>query len=170
MDLADVPRPGDQGTVVLDDGVPVLRFERVVAASPEKLWEALTTSASTAAWAFPVEFEPRSGGTLTFDAGEMGPVTGDVMVWEEQSVLEYAWGGSEGAWHVRFVIEEAGDSGDSVLTFDHLAPDPHHPDFAAGWHWHLDRLEQFLRGETPADVPQDEHFEELQRLYAHAEG
>lgn len=170
MSHTDVPDPALEGAVELDGTTPVLRFERLLAASPAAVWRALTSPDLTAAWSFAVDFEPRAGGTVRFDAGPMGVVTGDVLAWEEERLLEYAWGGPEGAWHVRCVIEEAGDSEGAILTFEHLSPDPHHPDFAAGWHWHLDRLEQVLAGVTPAQVPQDAHFEELQRLYSGAEG
>lgn len=170
MDAVEVPDPALQGVVVSEREGPVLRFERLLAAAPHEVWEAVTAPESTAVWSFPLEFEPRAGGSVVFDAGETGSISGTVVAWDPDSLLEYEWGGPEGRWRVRFVIEEAGDSGGSVLTFEHLSPDPHHPDYAAGWHWHLDRLEQHLAGEMPAQVPHDAHFEELQRLYSGAEG
>ena len=170
MDAVEVPDPALRGVVVKESDGPVLRFERIVVASPEQVWEALTSREGTAAWAFPLDFEPRAGGSVLFDYGDMGTISGDVIAWDPASLLEYSWGAPEGRWHVRVEVEEAGDGAGSVVTFEHLSPDPHHPDYAAGWHWHLDRLEQHLAGGTPAQVPQDEHFEELQRLYTCAEG
>ncbi|GIG55035.1 SRPBCC domain-containing protein [Demequina activiva] len=170
MDAVDVPDPALRGEVLNEPDGPVLRFERIVPAGPAAVWEAVTSRDGTAAWSFPLEFEPRAGGSVLFDSGEMGTISGTVVAWDPGALLEYEWGGPEGRWHVRFVIEPAGDSDGSVITFEHLSPDPHHPDYAAGWHWHLDRLEQYLAGDTPAQVPQDEHFEELQRLYSGAEG
>ncbi len=150
------------------DGVAVLRFERSLAASPEQVWAAVTEADATDAWAFRMTLERRPGGTVEFDVdGETS--SGDVLAYDEPRVLEYAWGGPGGRWHVCLMIDEEGDGG-SLLTFDHLAPDPRDPDFAAGWHWHLDRLEQWLAGERPAQVFSDAHFDELQRLYSLAEG
>jgi len=166
MDESPALLPKDQG--VVEDGE--LRFERTYDVSVTEVWSALTEKERTGAWAFATTFEPRAGGTLTFDFGEAGAATGEGIAWEEPSLLEYAWDGPGGRWHVRAEVEEAGDSGGAVLTFAHLAPDPHSAEYAAGWHWHLDRLGQHLAGETPADVPEDEHFHELLRLYSQAGG
>lgn len=160
--------PADQGRVIHQDGMDVLRFERTLAADLRAVWDAVTTLEGTGAWAFPLEFEPRAGGAVTSDLGEYGTMRGDVLAWDELQLLEYAWDAPEGRWHVVIMLDEAGDR--TALTFDHLGPDPHHPDYAAGWHWHLDRLAQYLAGVMPAQVPQDAHFEELQRLYSGGEG
>lgn len=160
--------PADEGAVIEVDGISVLRFERMLPAPPVVVWRALTEADATAAWAFRLEIEQRPGGTVVFDAGPQGRIVGDVLACDAPRLLEYAWGGSEGHWHVCFTLDAAAPG--SALTFDHLAPDPHAADFAAGWHWHLDRLAQLLRGEVPAAVPSDAHFDELQRLYALAEG
>lgn len=154
--------------MIEDDGVSVLRFERRLDAPRAAVWAALTTVEGTAAWAFPLDFEPRVGGTVTSDLGEYGTMRGEVLAWQPDETLEYAWDAPEGRWHLVIMLDE-GD-GTTVLTFDHLAPDPHHPDDAAGWHWHLDRLAQHVAGESPAAVGSDEHFDELQRLYAGTEG
>lgn len=153
---------------VVEDGA--LRFERVFPAPMSDVWEAVTARDRTAAWSFPTDFEPRVGGTLSFDFGAAGSVEGEVIAWEAPEALEYAWDGPGGRWHVRFELEEAGDGHGTVLSFAHLAPHPHDPEYAAGWHWHLDRLAQHLAGEEPARVDEDEHFHELLRLYSQAEG
>ncbi|WP_159450211.1 SRPBCC domain-containing protein [Demequina sp. NBRC 110056] len=159
--------PADEGRVIDVDAVAVLRFERSLDAAPDAVWAAITDADATAAWAFRMSLEPRVGGAVTFDTGGE-PASGDVLGYDEGRVLEYAWGGPGGRWHVCFMVDA--DGAGTALTFDHLAPDPRDPDFAAGWHWHLDRLAQHLAGERPAEVFSDEHFEELQRLYARGEG
>lgn len=159
--------PAEYGRVIDVDGVAVLRFERRLPYAPHEVWRALVEPDATAAWAFRMELEPRPGGTVRFDAPDT-PIVGDVIACDEPRVLEYAWGGHEGHWHVCFMLDADGDG--TWLTFDHLAPHPHSPDFAAGWHWHLDRLGELLEGGTPAAVYSDEHFEELQRLYSRGEG
>lgn len=105
---------------------------------------------------------------MTFDDGAAGTATGVVTAWEEPVALAHEWGEGTMPWRVRMTLASAGDG--TRLTFDHIAPDPHHPDYAAGWHWHLDRLAQVIAGDGPARVDSDAHFEELQRLYARAEG
>ncbi len=156
--------PAGEGRVLSPDDGDYLRFERTVAQPPAEVWAALTDPDRTAAWAFRTSFEPRAGGAVTMSDGGAG----EVLAWDEPHSLEYAWDGYGGRWQVRIAIAEHGDG--AYLTFDHVAPDPNSPDIAAGWHWHLDRLEHHLAGGTPDAVESDAHFEELQRLYTHAEG
>ncbi|WP_062519017.1 SRPBCC family protein [Demequina silvatica] len=156
--------PASEGRVLSPDDGDYLRFERTLAHPPAEVWQALTHPDRTAAWAYRTEFEPREGGAVTMSSGG----DGEVLAWDEPHALEYAWEGYGGRWHVRIAIADSHHG--TLLTFDHVAPDPNNPDFAAGWHWHLDRLEQHLAGEEPAQVDSDAHFEELQRLYTHAEG
>ncbi|WP_159449103.1 SRPBCC domain-containing protein [Demequina sp. NBRC 110055] len=176
MDVAAALNPADVGRVIHHEGVDVLRFERVYRAGRRSVWEAVTTLEGTGAWAFPLDFEPHAGGAVTSDLGEYGTMRGDVIAWDELQLLEYAWDAPDGHWHVVIMLDdvEGGIEGDAegatALTFDHLAPDPHAPDYAAGWHWHLDRLAQYLAGQYPAAVDSDAHFEELQRLYSGGEG
>ena len=158
------------GRLIEVDGRSVVRFVRRYPVSREKLWSALTDPDRMARWAFRGELEPRDGGTLRFDYGEGGSVDGTVLVWDEPSVLEYEWGAdSEMPWHVRFELS-SDDEGGTVLTFDHLLPDPSVPEFAAGWHWHLDRLTMHLGGVEPPVVDSDEHFDELLEGYRSAFG
>jgi len=152
------------GELVDLDGRRAVRFVRRYAVSRAELWSAITERERTARWAFPAEMEPRSGGALRFDYGEAGSVDGTILVWDEPSVLEYEWGEAEMPWRIRFELASDGDEA-TLLTFDHFLPDPSNPDFAAGWHWHLDRLAQHLAGTEPPQVDSDEHFEALQGAY-----
>ena len=56
------------------------RFERVIAHSPDAVWEALTSSRSLDRWFMTASLEPRVGGEASFDAGE-GSTTGTVTAW-----------------------------------------------------------------------------------------
>ncbi|WP_062462491.1 SRPBCC family protein [Demequina soli] len=156
--------PAGEGRVLSPDDGDYLRFERTVAQPPAEVWAALTDPERNALWSFRTAFEPREGGAVTMAGGG----TGEVLAWVEPHALEYAFDGPGGRWQVRIAIAELGDG--ALVTFDHVAPDPQSPDIAAGWHWHLGRLETHLAGGEPAPVDSDAHFEELQRLYAHAEG
>jgi uncharacterized protein YndB with AHSA1/START domain len=150
----------DRGQVVVIEGRTLLRFVRQYSTSRADVWSAITEADRTARWSFRAEMEPRVGGALRFDLGEHGEGAGTLLAWDEPSVLEYEWGEPGSTWRVRFELSDDGDGG-TVLTFDHLLPDPRDPSFAAGWHWHLDRLDVHLAGDTPADVVSDGHFDEL---------
>ena len=156
--------PAHLGRVLRPAGADVLRFERSYPAPAVDVWDAIIASERNGAWGFATDYEPRVGGTVS----SAGTPVGEVLAWDPPRTLEYAFEGPGGRWHLRLALGAV--EGGTLLTFDHLAPDPHDPDFAAGWHWHLDRLAEHLVGEDPAPVDSDAHFEELQRLYALAEG
>ncbi len=157
----------DNGRLVEFGGRRAIRFTRHYSVSPTELWAAITEPDRMARWAFRAEFEPRSGGTLRFHFDEDGLSEGTVLEWDEPSVLEYEWAtDTEAPWRVRFELTSDGGNG-TLLTFDHLLPDDRklRAGFAAGWHWHLDRLATHLAGSEPADVASDEHFDDLLQSY-----
>ncbi len=155
----------DKGRIVDLGDHRAVRFIRHFTASPSEVWSAITEPDRMARWAFPGDFEPRSGGTLRFDLGEGGVSEGTVLEWDEPSVLEYEWAAdTEMPWRVRYELTSDGDGG-TILTFDHILPDPTVPEFAAGWHWHLDRLATHLAGSEPPDVASDAHFDDLLDAY-----
>lgn len=152
------------GELIDVDGHRVLRFVRHLAASCEEVWNAITDTERMSRWAFRGTLEPRVGGTVHFDYGDQGEGHGIVIAWDEPSVLEYRWGEDETTWHIRFELVASADGG-TTLTFDHFLPDAAQPEFAAGWHWHLDRLDTLMQGAEPAVVDEDEHFHALLAHY-----
>ncbi|MEA2001624.1 MAG: SRPBCC family protein [Actinomycetota bacterium] len=155
----------DYGQLIDVGGRRVVRFVRRYPVSPTEVWAAITEPDRMARWAFRAEMEPRSGGMLRFDFGEPGVSAGTILEWDKPSVLEYEWAtDTETPWRIRFELTSDGDNG-TLLTFDHLLPDASNPGFAAGWHWHLDRLAIHLAGSVPADVETDEHFDRLLKRY-----
>ena len=154
----------DDGRLIDVGGRSVVRFTRRYPVSREELWSALTEPDRMARWAFRGELEPRNGGSLRFDYGEAGGADGTVLVWDEPSVLEYEWDGHGMEWRIRFELVSDGEDA-TLLTLDHLLPDPSMPEFAAGWHWHLDRLATLAAGGVPAEVDSDEHFDALLEQY-----
>lgn len=157
-------RGPDHGTVVDLDGRRSLRFVRRFATDRADVWSAITDTERTGRWAFATTFEPRVGGAVRFDFAEAGPAFGTVLVWDEPTVLEYEWAEGDSTWRIRFELSDDGD-GRTTLTFDHFLPDPTRGEYAAGWHWHLDRLVQHLAGDDTADVEEDEHFHRLMEEY-----
>ena len=156
--------PAHEGHVLKPDDGDYLRFERTLEHPPSEVWAALTDPDRNGAWLYRTRFEPRAGGAVTMSDGAVG----EVVEWDEPHVLAYAFDGPGGRWHVRVEVAELGHG--TQLTFDHLAPDPNAPEYAAGWHWHLDRLATHLAGGELAATEGDEHFDELMRLYTHAGG
>jgi len=138
-----------------------VRFNRRFQVAKTDLWAAITEPERMARWAFRAEFEPRTGGAMRFYLGEAGVTEGRTVEWDEPSVLEYEWATDTNMpWRIRFELTDEGENA-TVLTLDHLLPDASNPEFAAGWHWHLDRLATHLAGGRPADVDTDEHFDAL---------
>ncbi|MGO1384122.1 MAG: SRPBCC family protein [Arachnia sp.] len=161
----DSPGGAPAGSVHEGDGCTFLRFVRHYRTAIDDVWSALTVHDRMGRWAFPGHLEPRVGGRVRFDTDTADTPLGRILQWDAPRLLEYHWGSGEDAWHVRFELATTGDAG-TTLTFDHLLPEPTNPEFAAGWHWHLDRLQQLLAGDEPDDVDEDQHFHDLMEHYA----
>lgn len=160
-----MPDSTEFGRLIDLGGRQAVRFARRYAVSRSELWNAITEPDRLARWAFRGEFEPRTGGRVSFDLGEAGALEGTIMEWDKPSVLEYEWAmDSETSWRVRFELSDTSDGG-TLLTFYHLLPDAAQPEFAAGWHWHLDRLSIHLAGSEPPNVASDAHFDDLMKRY-----
>lgn len=154
------------GEVIEIDGRRRLRFVRRYPYPIDEVWSAVSEPDRMARWAFAAEYEPRVGGSIRFIYGDTASRSGTVLAFDPPNAFEYEWADEFGEWHVRLELEAHG--GDTELTFDHLLPDPSRAEYAAGWHWYLDRLDVFLRGALPAAVETDAHFDELMARYQHA--
>jgi uncharacterized protein YndB with AHSA1/START domain len=131
------------------NGKPVLRFERRLAHSPEKVWKALTDPAELAHW-FPQDIEgpfapgaalrfvfrgtpPSLGGEVITD------FKGEVLELDPPRLLSYTWGEDT----LRFQLTPDGDG--CVLVFtDTLAERGKAARDGAGWHVCLDALDARL--------------------------
>lgn len=61
----------------------VTRSEVEIAASPEEVWQAITSASGSAAWSFPADIEPHEGGAVRLDRGPFGPdASATVTAWE----------------------------------------------------------------------------------------
>ncbi len=160
----DIPGGAPSGSVHDGDDPRFLRFVRTYPTSIDDVWSAITVHDRMGRWAFAGHLEPRVGGRVRFDSDDKDTALGRVLAWAEPHILEYRWGTGNDAWHVRFALA-TNDDGQTTLTFDHLLHEPTNPEFAAGWHWHLDRLGQLLDGDEPDDVDEDQHFHDLMEYY-----
>jgi uncharacterized protein YndB with AHSA1/START domain len=129
-------------SLVLTGTEPAVRFERVLAMTPEEVWAALTDPDGLRGW-FPCSISAQRwevGGALTFSFPGHAEFTMDGVVLECDAprVLAYLWGDET----LRFELEpvsSAGDAGTRLVLTDELSP-PIAARNAAGWHVCLDRL------------------------------
>ena len=130
------------------DGRSVLRMERWLKHSPEKVWRAMTEPERLADW-FPATVVPelREGGRVEFGFGDDGVVT-DI---EPPRLIAYTWGGD----HLRWELHPDGEGTRLVLlhTFDDRAGAA---SFGAGWHTCMVALDLALDGRPGADPGVDD--------------
>jgi len=134
-----------------------LRFERVLAAPPERVWEFLTLSDYLPAWLGDGEIDAREGGNVFLRSG--GPVIrGTVRIAEPPTKLSYTWNvlmlGEETPLTIEATLDYtlAEEDGQTRLV---LTIGPIEPDFrgrsGAGWHAILDILAAHIAGAEPPD-------------------
>lgn len=169
----------DRGTLSTVGERWMLRFERRLPHSTERVWRMITESDGLAKW-FParVEIERLSvGGRMTFtfssedlkraeEAGVEGvpPVSdGEIRELEPGRVFAFDWTGEL----LRFELKAA--AGGCLLVFTHVFdPDAAQaPRNAAGWHFCLEALGAALSGQAG---PGEDRQSELQKAYAEALG
>ena len=139
-----------KGEIVAESAV---RFERLLAASPEKVWGFLTDSARLPEWYGEGRIEPGEGGAVSLMGGHVrGVVTG----WRPQKFLGYTWnvfqpGETVSAWpvsYLEFALAEA--DGQTRLVLSHRPiPDAMQARTALGWHTMLDLIAAGLGGQFP---------------------
>jgi uncharacterized protein YndB with AHSA1/START domain len=156
----------DYGTLeTRDDGTCVLRYERRLRHPVEKVWAALTEPREIEAWwARAAELELTEGGRARFEWLN-GPAIaqGHITRLEPPTAIEF-----DTDIHGRLLWElrSDGDGTYLCLTVTHQIPDEHLTEVLAGWHIHLDFLEDALDGRRVdwADWPRD-RFDVHHRRY-----
>jgi uncharacterized protein YndB with AHSA1/START domain len=161
----------DMGTIVNEHAV---RFERLLPASPEKVWGYLTNPEQIKQWLAAGSFEPRIGGRveLNFDIEEMperkengAHIHGLIGWYERERGVSYSWiddsSGVESV--VAFELTPKGDQTLLVITHSRLPKSRMH-EFMAGWHAHLDVLKARLSNLAPPDFRK--RFSQLIAIYA----
>jgi uncharacterized protein YndB with AHSA1/START domain len=141
--------PDRDGTIEMRDGRPVLHFERRFDHPIERVWTALTEPESLVAWLGEAELDLVEGGRIqlrwlnTDDEGNHAVLTGTITRLEPPRLIEY-----EGDIHGLLRWELREDGGGCVLEFtnESTAPPEYQTRVIAGWHVHLDHLEDALAG------------------------
>lgn len=144
------------------DGAFRIRFERVLAHDPERVWVWITDPERLALWLPGCVIDPRVGGAVRFGFGDEGAATGVVSEAVppgepgegvgEQGVLVHSW-----CWEgvpdsvVRWTLEAVPEGTRLTLVHVELLPEPA-ADFAAGWHVMLDALALAADGKPTDDA------------------
>lgn len=141
---------------VFIDGDSV-RFERMLEAPPEHVWEYLTNSELLSQWLGAGDIEPKLGGKVLLRPG--GPVIrGTVQSYDRPRALSYSWNvlmlGEETPVTIEAILSFAlaEHEGKTALTLTH---GPVESQFrvptAAGWHAILDILSAHVAEDDPPD-------------------
>jgi uncharacterized protein YndB with AHSA1/START domain len=152
----------------------VLRFERRLSHPIERVWAALTDPGEIVGWLAEADVDLREGGEVelrwlnTDDEGNQAVMHATITRLEPPRLLEY-----DGDIHglLRWELREDGDG--TVLEFTNItpAPDEFLLKVLAGWHVHLEHLEDALDS-RPVDWPTwnsgapRRRWQELHDLYA----
>ncbi len=134
----------DTSHAVLEDhhGRWALCFERLFAHPRERVWEALTSASELEDWhPTPFQLEPRSGGRVSYRAGDgtSAFTDGTVLAFEPPRLLAHTWGEDELRWELR------PDAGGCVLRLRHIFDDRFKAARdGAGWHLCLQALSRAL--------------------------
>ncbi|MEM7092491.1 MAG: SRPBCC family protein [Actinomycetota bacterium] len=145
--------PEHEGTIdVTSDGRAILRFERHLRHTAERVWAAVSVKEELEAWfAYRVSIDAQVGGALSLRLGDSrseSPVTtGTITAFEPPRVLEAEM--DDGSV-IRFEIAPAEDG--CMLTFTDTRPagERGRNSVLAGWHLRMDLLAPALDG-RPAD-------------------
>jgi len=141
------------GTLETHGDRQVLRFERRLDHPIEKVWTALTEPAELIGWLAEAEIELEEGGRVvlrwqnTDEEGNQAVMHATITRLDPPRLIEY-----EGDLHglLRWELREDGEG--CVLNFVNVTPAPEEfrTKVLAGWHIHLDHLEDALAG-SPVD-------------------
>lgn len=140
-----------------DDGGDSVRFERMLDATPKRVWEYLTDSELLSGWLGAGEIEPKIGGKVFLRSG--GPVIrGTVLTCDPPGQLSYSWNvlmlGTETPVTIEAILtfELKEQEGKTALVLTHgPVEDQFRTPTAAGWHAILDILSAHVAEEAPPD-------------------
>jgi uncharacterized protein YndB with AHSA1/START domain/uncharacterized protein YqcC (DUF446 family) len=155
-----------------------IRFERLLPAPADRVWQYLTNADRLASWLAVSNLEPRVGGRieLNFDLEELPDVitTGEdkilkvrgmISCFEPERMLAFSWMDVSRNLesHVTFELKPQGEQTSVVLTHTRLPKNNMH-EFMAGWHARLDIFTARLKNALPPSFAK--RFREVVQTYA----
>jgi uncharacterized protein YndB with AHSA1/START domain len=166
-----------RGTIIFDEKYGTIKFERRLAQPKEMIWKSITDINEISKWLpnYKGTFEGYNGGSINLVNTVSGSgVTGNILVCDPESVLEYEWhiapspmfpiGEPESLirWELK---SDENSSKNVILSMTHRRlTKPTTLLFAPGWHVYLDRLEASLDNKIIPDWLQ--RLGEVKELYA----
>lgn len=153
------------GTVQQVEGGSVVRFERHLPYTVDDVWASLTEPKKLEEWLAAAEIELTEGGRIQLTFANTGDViNGKVMQVQASSILAYTWN-SEDANESLVRWELTPEADGCLLVLTHTIRVPERLSYMlAGWHVHLDLLEETLAGEVKG-WPWS-HWESMREKYA----
>jgi uncharacterized protein YndB with AHSA1/START domain len=139
------------GTLERHGDHQVIRFERRLAHPVERVWRALTEPDEIAAWLALADLELTEGGQVvltwqnTDTEGNTAVARGTVSALDPPRVIEFD---TDIHGRLRWELEPDGDGTALTFTAEAQLPHEYETEVIAGWHIHLDHLEQVLDGGT----------------------
>lgn len=123
-----------------------IRFERTLAASPERVWRAITTPDDVAAWFGELAtIEPFVGGRYVLHFNAEDRMNGTIVEIETNRRLVLTWREGFDESLVTFELTLAENGGTTlVLTHRYVRPGEQTIGLGAGWHTHIDALEAWV--------------------------
>ena len=139
----------------------ILRFDRILRHPPETVWEALTTAEGIGRWwQADAEIEPHVDGCLKLHFREFGHrMAGEITAFDPPRRFGFAW-----PENGEVLFELTPDPLGTHLRLTHDLPiEKDVMPFAAGWHWHLDGMDDAVKG--IATEWDQKRFEILKKVY-----
>jgi uncharacterized protein YndB with AHSA1/START domain len=138
-------KPAD-GSLRTIDGRDVLKYERRLEHSVDRVWNAITQPAEIVQWLAEAELEPVAGGKVVLcwlNTPQQTVARGTVTVFEPPRLLELD---TDIHGILRWELMEDGDGCRLVFTASLPAEVEPNLKVLAGWHIHLDHLAEALDG------------------------
>jgi uncharacterized protein YndB with AHSA1/START domain len=132
---------GETGTLTKDDDVNVITFRRSLNASPERVWEALTTEKGLTSWlAVSAKVDRREGGAIAIEFDADQTVSGTINRWDPTTRFEHSWIINDAiSSKVAYALTPSGSG--TALTMVHTGlPDEMCGGYTPGWHAYMARL------------------------------
>jgi uncharacterized protein YndB with AHSA1/START domain len=153
----------------LDDGRHQVRFQRRLNHPIDRVWAAITDPDEIEAWLARADLDPQLGGSVRLEWLNTGDdevvARGTVSAIDPPRLLELD---TDAHGCLRWELQPEGDATHLTFTATLHMPDEHVSKNVAGWHSHLDFLDDWLDDGTRVDWPDwpRDRWEEIHAGYA----